>query len=62
MRKKLGEYLYNLGFEEIFLNKTESPEAIEEIFKCLNFRRIKDNIYKVKRQIIEWRKYFNYHQ
>ena len=62
MRKKLGESLYNLGFEKIFLNKAESPEAIEENFKCLNFGRIKGNIYKIKRQIIYWSKYFNCHQ
>lgn len=29
MRKKVRR-LYNLGLEEIFLNKTENPEAIEE--------------------------------
>lgn len=27
MKKKLGEYLYNLGFEEIFLNKAEKSRS-----------------------------------
>lgn len=61
MRKKLGEYLYRLGSKEIFLNKTENPEAIEEKIdiKCLDFRRIRQHIQSQKTNY-RWEKIFLY--
>ena len=60
----IGENIGELGFGKKILHKTTTAQSIEEkvdrlgFTKMKNFRFVKDNVKRMRRQATEWEKVF----